>query len=704
MTKPEPTYPPSPTGVDESILKPGAAFKREVTKVALGIILFAIVYVLLFTTAATLALFSAVAGISLIIVKPMLLTIMLGAGLVGLGGMVFFFLIKFIFNRKKIDTSNLIEVTASEQPGLFNFVRKLSEETGTQFPKKIFLSPEVNASVFYNTGFWSMLLPTRKNLQIGLGLVNSLNVSEFKAVVAHEFGHFSQRSMKLGSYVYNVNRIIYDMLYENEGYGKTIDAWANMSGFFALFARITIAIVSGIQWILQKVYQIVNKSYMGLSRQMEFHADAVSAYVTGSDHLVTALCRLEFADVCYQKLFDCYEDWFAEHIKPANIYKHHSEVMRQFALKHDILMDGNMMHLDLLSMTRFNRSRLNIKNQWASHPSLPERALQLEKLAIPSERVADSVWNIFQHPDQLQQRMTEHVYKKVTFKEQPITLDLSDFVQKFQQRINDKTLNPAFKGFFDLRHVSRFEIQEVIESTKSASEDEFEHIFSEDRVAIPGRIRAMEEDIETVKAISAKKSGIKTFDFDGVKYSVKEAQKALSQLEADLKDANKELVELDKEAFKYFYTTAKTKNQGESIIEGYEALFAAEDSFKQDIDSVQNLYSYFNALFQGAMTAEQAYRNKLPLEKGASALKLRLKEMLKEPAYLDLCSSEQETMLASFVSRQQDYFTADGINERGHNLLYNVLNQYIYMVSEYTFRAKKRILDKMASEYVETAA
>jgi Zn-dependent protease with chaperone function len=37
-----------------------------------------------------------------------------------------------------------------------------------------------------------MFLPIKKNLQIGLGLVNSLNVSEFKAVMAHEFGHFTQ--------------------------------------------------------------------------------------------------------------------------------------------------------------------------------------------------------------------------------------------------------------------------------------------------------------------------------------------------------------------------------------------------------------------------------------------------------------------------------------------------------------------------------
>src|SRR5688572_8351939 len=132
-----------------------------------------------------------------------------------------------------------------------------------------------------------MFLPTKKNLQIGLGLVNAVNISEFKAILAHEFGHFSQRSMKLGSYVYNVNKIIYNMLYDNRTYGKALEGFANVSGYFAIFANLTSWIISGIQSILQQVYGVVNKSYMSLSRQMEFHADSVAAYVSGGDHLVT---------------------------------------------------------------------------------------------------------------------------------------------------------------------------------------------------------------------------------------------------------------------------------------------------------------------------------------------------------------------------------------------------------------------------------
>ena len=76
--------------------------------------------------------------------------------------------------------------------------------------------PDVNAAVFYNESLLSLFLPASKNLVIGLGLVNRLNLSEFKAVLAHEFGHFSQSSMKLGTYVYTANRILADIVYARD--------------------------------------------------------------------------------------------------------------------------------------------------------------------------------------------------------------------------------------------------------------------------------------------------------------------------------------------------------------------------------------------------------------------------------------------------------------------------------------------------------
>src|SRR5688572_26560765 len=206
MTTPDLMYPATPANLPASITAPSAAFKKEVSNVMGSLVLFFIVYILLILLSVLLTIGCVYGGIAIIVAVPRFITIMLGIGLISLGVMVLIFLVKFIFAVAKYDRSGIIEITEAEQPRLFAFIRQLTIDTQTQFPKRIYLSPEVNACVFYDSSFFSMFLPVKKNLQIGLGLVNAVNVSEFKAILAHEFGHFSQRSMKLGSFVYNVNR------------------------------------------------------------------------------------------------------------------------------------------------------------------------------------------------------------------------------------------------------------------------------------------------------------------------------------------------------------------------------------------------------------------------------------------------------------------------------------------------------------------
>ena len=150
-----------------------------------------------------------------------------------------FFLIKFLFKSHKVERSHFLEIHKEDEPKLFGMIEEIVQSVGTQFPKKVYLSPDVNAGVFYDSSFWSMFLPIRKNLNIGLGLVNTITEQELKSILSHEFGHFSQSSMKLGSYVYNVNQIIFNLLYNNQSYDKMLMAWANANGFLGFFVAFT---------------------------------------------------------------------------------------------------------------------------------------------------------------------------------------------------------------------------------------------------------------------------------------------------------------------------------------------------------------------------------------------------------------------------------------------------------------------------------
>src|SRR5262249_39170621 len=198
---------------------------------------------------------------------------------------------KGLFKHQRVDRSLYVEVKENDQPELFGFIRRLARDTGAPFPRRVYLSPEVNAAVFYDSNLLSLVLPVRKNLLVGLGLVNVLPLGELKAVLAHEFGHFSQKSMRVGSYVYMANHIIAGMVFGRDKWDGLLAQWRNLDIRVSIFGWALSAVVWLLRQALGGLFHLINFADRALSRQMEFNADLVAVSVTGSDALVHALAR-----------------------------------------------------------------------------------------------------------------------------------------------------------------------------------------------------------------------------------------------------------------------------------------------------------------------------------------------------------------------------------------------------------------------------
>jgi Zn-dependent protease with chaperone function len=568
-------YPATPANVPASVIEPSPAFKRQVSNVMGSIVLFFIVYLLLFALSVALVIGCVYAGFAIITHIASFLGIIAGLGLIGLGIMVFVFMVKFLFAVSRFDRSNSIEITETEQPELFEFIRRITIDTQTPFPKKIYLSPDVNACVFYDSSFWSMFLPIKKNLQVGLGLVNSVNVSEFKAVIAHEFGHFSQRSMKLGSFVYNVNRIIHNMLFENTSYSNALGNWASISDIFALFANITVQIAKGIQQVLRQMYGLINKSYMGLSREMEFHADAVAASVSGSKSLVTALRRVELADAGYNIALQKCDELFKEKKVSANIYQNHKTVLTHLADEYKLSSEHGLPVVSSEFISSNNASRVNFKDQWASHPSTEDREVHLSQLAIEAEILTEPAWALFRDKEQLQTQLTEKIYQHATAdKNDLVIIDNAVFETKLHHDINRFCLPDAYHGFYDDRLIE-VPVQEdepgILKAEKSLIT--FEEIFSVENAALYKRIKSMSADLEVLKAIANKNIRAKSFDFDGKKYGSSEATSIAELVEKELKQQQEDLKTMDQKAISFFMDKADEKGAKGALHAKYRDYF-----------------------------------------------------------------------------------------------------------------------------------
>lgn len=681
-------YPLTPENVDQRILDPSASFKREAIKMLGGILFFIFVYLVLVAAAFGLAALCAIGGIGLVVLKPTFITLMLGLGLAGLGVMVVFFLVKFLFKKHKVDRSGLIEIKQHEQPRLFQFVASLAEETQTPLPKKIFLSPDVNASVFYDSTFWSMFFPVRKNLQIGLGLVNAVNLSELKAIIAHEFGHFSQRSMKLGSYIYNMNQIIFNLLYDNENYERALEGWANASGYFAFFAALTIRIVRSIQWILQQVYAIVNKQYMSLSRQMEFHADTVSASVSGANHLITSLRRLEVADITYNNVFEFYRDNFKESLKPVNIYPQHKEIMKVFATIHGLPLQQGLPQINADSFKRFNQSRITIRDQWASHPSTEDREAHLQSLNIEVPPTVDSAWTIFDHQEELQKRVTENAFEGVQFDGTVKLTDEFSFRELYQKHIERYQLPAVYRGFFDNRLINKCDLKGI--ETQLAHGIKLDTLLSEEVLALPYRKNGVVNDIEMLTAITDGRLLIKNFDFEGQKYKSNDAATLLSQLQHELSVIETSLSAADQKIIAWFLKACDEADR-EQLRSQYNGLFVLTAQTENDLVVHGQMLHCLAPLYQ-TMSFEQIDQAVARLKDKEVVFKKQLERVLNDVSYATFIDEEQRKTASEYLSRDWQYFIAQTYAQDCLDRLNASLYVYFNALNERLLEAKARLL------------
>ena len=686
-------YPPSPAMVALEKLNPSPAFRKQVTKVIAAIILFFIVYLLLIVAAVALAIACCYLGIMLIVALPKLFTLIAGLGLVAVGISVIFFLIKFIFAVSKNENPYRLEITPQEQPGLFAFIKTLSNETKTRFPKKIFISPDVNACVFYNSSFWSMIFPVRKNLEIGLGLVNSINISELKAVIAHEFGHFSQRSMKLGSFTYNVNRIIYNMLYENNSYNGFLNAWGRLHGILSFFANITVKIAQGIQYILREMYGVINKSYMALSREMEFHADAVAASVAGGNNVISGLSRIELASSCYNTTLGKADEWLREKKRMSNIFDNQLIVFRKFASRNNLPIKQGLPEISFDFISSFSRSRINYKNQWASHPELGERKAHLDALDLNVPADESSAWAIFHNPKKLQQQVTEKLYSLVDNENVLLIVDSAAFDHFYNKQTEDYVLPDVYKGYYDDRYVDLkdWNIDELSKQTPAMS---FDDLFTETNTQLQSSINNNNTDIETLKAIRDKHIDIKSFDFDGVKYKPQDCDTIIQQLEKEAIEKQEDLKKLDKETFIFFssYVTGLDTD--------YTALKTTSENAFAYTTLVNGLLDTMNRLYNEQLTLEQVQSITGKIKK---EYEIKIKKEIKALLEQDFISKEKSESLyndaASFLNKDYIYFANGQFINNELSSLRDIAIQTANAYHDHRFRQFKKLLEYQLSGY-----
>ena len=396
--------------------------------------------------------------------RAIILIIMSVIGLCLLAIMLGIYLIKPLFAFKKNHNETRVEVFETECPDLFAMIRDVAGKTGCKMPKHVYLSPDVNACVFYDTSFWSIFFPIKKNLEIGLGLFDGTSVEEVKSIIAHEFGHFSQNSMKVGSTVYVTNTVLHDLIYAEDFWDRFVDKWClSDTGVIRFFGVLTRGLTNIIKRLTFYVYKFVQKGYLKLSRYMEYDADNIACQCVGSDNFVSAMCKIDSLSN---------KDGLYKHLL-SNLIDEKKIVANYFIGKRivaNIIPNKDMPVLQydeqlIKPIRTFEiESRVKVEDVWSSHPSLEDRLDNARAQHCPATVSGNPIpaWSLI--PDVILERVstnyTSFIRKNVDGEISYISDEqLKEWIQK---EVSENFMDDRLRPFFG-KNIIQFDVDKEVE-------------------------------------------------------------------------------------------------------------------------------------------------------------------------------------------------------------------------------------------------
>jgi Zn-dependent protease with chaperone function len=263
-------------------------------------------------------------------------------------------------------------------PALWSLVKDVGEHVGARPVDAIYITPGCNISVLERGSLWAKLRgASQRCLVLGLGILPGMTQTQFKAILAHEYGHFFGRDTVGNNFEqhvrFSMDRMIYTLLVEGLARWHN-PVWLLLNGFNRLFLRVT----------------------LGASRLREVFADRYAAMAYGTQNLVDAL-----AHIVYQN------QAFSIHVsREVDL-----ATRMRWNLK-NLYIDPTLSEALLEQLQAKVDAEMNRPTSpYDSHPSIKDRIKLLQQLDIPDnrEKVKDGqepVWDLFLNVKELQQMMT----------------------------------------------------------------------------------------------------------------------------------------------------------------------------------------------------------------------------------------------------------------------------------------------------------
>lgn len=335
-------------------------YRLGLVGVAATLILLQTVYVLL-----VLALVAATCWYALLLpgifetVRVNIITLSLAMAPLVAGAVASFFMFKPLLQRSK-PPEPLLTLEREEEPEFFAFVDRLCELVGSPKPRRVTLDLQVNASAALNRG-WASMVSGDLMLNVGLPLVRGFTLRQFAGVLAHEFGHFSQKAgLRLHFLIASSRMWFARVAFERDDWDMWLEGMNEDAGWRSKPVwGIAVLTVKASRLILRGLLRTGDIVSAWFSRQMEFDADRHEAGLVGAEVFQQTTIRLSVLGYICQRAWNSVDNGWRSNRLPTDFVK----------LVEHMERDGfNINEAEVLANIMASRT-----GKWDSHPCGADR-------------------------------------------------------------------------------------------------------------------------------------------------------------------------------------------------------------------------------------------------------------------------------------------------------------------------------------------
>lgn len=269
-----------------------------------------------------------------------------------------------------------------EAPGLWALAREVAGAVGTRPVDEIRVTPGTDLAVYErgSSGDKRQDKATRI-LILGVGVINGFSRNAFRAVLAHEYGHFSHRDTAGGEVALRVTKDMVTFAYAMAEAGQAV--WYNLAFQF-----------------LRAYHFIFRRISHGATRLQEILADRVAVYNYGARAFEEGLTHVIYRDVEFNHLA-------AREINAA------TDARRALQNIYELPeAKGGEAERDV--ETAFRESLERKTSEDDTHPAPSERFRLAQRVKTKGEPVADgTVWELFADREALTREMSDLVSRNL---------------------------------------------------------------------------------------------------------------------------------------------------------------------------------------------------------------------------------------------------------------------------------------------------